>query len=232
MGAKAHVSWPFQAALAGAVTTPARRIDGGGLRCDQRTDRLNGLLGFSPQSHRGTGRTLTRALVGRPVLVDGDFQKICEIDRVGVGQPDVGAFDPSKRGGGDLGGGGQLGLRQSFDHAPVPGVALVGGNRDDLLDRRANDPHDSGQQIDLWGTAAGFPRVHCRLADIGKTGQVRDADAVLAAGRGEGLRIESAQHPPGHTRPAARFIVRKIHRGLHFPVNAAVITRCLSLESV
>ena len=229
MGAEMLASLPFRAVLVDSATAPARSIEGCGFRRFLPFVTQSGLLN-SRVSHRGPGWALAGALVSGAVFLDADAEQVREIGRVGVGQSDVGAFDAAQRGGGDLRRGGQLGLGQSLDDAPVAGVALVGGDGDDLLDRGVEDPHDAGQEVDLRGAFAGFPCMHGRLSHVGEPGKVGDADLALASGIGEGLRIESAQHTTCHAGTAARFIVRQIHGGLQHPVNAAVIARCRKLE--
>lgn len=227
-----HTSWPFTAGLVDSVTAAASVQGRCGFRCVNEINTDSGLLGYSCRSHRRSGRPLAGSMVGGAVLVDADVEQVRQGAGIGVGEPDVGAFDAAQCGGGDLGGRGQLGLGEAFDDAPVAGVALIGGDSDDLLDRDFEDLGHSGQQVDLWRSAASFPGMDGRLADVGEAGEVGDADLAPAARVGEGLRIESAQYTTCHAGSAARFIVRQIHRVLHFPVNAAVINGCLSLEWV
>lgn len=180
---------------------------------------------------RRAGGALSGALVGRAVLIDADAEVLGELVGVGVGECGVGAFDTAQGGGRHLYCGGQLGLGEAPDDAPVAGVALVGADGDDLLDGRVEDAHDSGQQVDLGCALAGFPVEECGRGDLGQSGEVADVDAAVVPGLGECGGIESAQDAAGHARPFVPLsIVEQIHRVLLKSVNVGVLYYRLSLE--
>lgn len=231
MGMERLTSRPVVAVAAGCAPAFPRAQRGCVARADAGCVGGKGLLGMSASLYRGAGRAVAGALIGRLVFLDADSETPREIDRVRVGQCKVGAFNASQGSRGNFRGRRQLGLRQSSDNSPVSRVALVGRDGDDLFNRGIKNAHHSRQQVDLRSTTAGFPSMHSRPADVGEAAQVGDADTPLSAGRGEGQRIKSAQYSPRHRgQPAARFIVKKIHRGIPLPVNAGVILRCLSLD--
>lgn len=224
MVAEPRSNWPFWAGSAGMATASSRLAGDVLMLGDQPTYRVEDLLAFCRLSHRGARWALPGTLVGGSVFLDADAQALCEIGCVGVGQGGVRAFDAAQRAGGDLGGGSKLGLGQAFDDTPVPGIALVDGYGDDLLDRSFQDAHDTCQQVDLGGSLPALPVEDCRLRDVGEAGEVTDRDAVLPADFREGLRVESAQYAPRHTRSEAwRVIARQVHRDNPKSVNDCVI---------
>ena len=231
MGAAMRSSWPFGAGLVGGASMAARRIGGCSFGGDWRGDRSDGLLWISRTSHGRAGWALAGALVGGPVLGDADAQALCEFDRVGLAEGGVGAFNASQGGGGDFRGGGQLGLCQSFDDTPVSGIALVGGDGDDLLDGGVQHAHDACEEVDLGCAFAALPVEDRGRRDVGDPGEVADADAVALARLGEGLRVESAQHASRHAASMAwRVIARQSHREPPKSANVCVLLFRLSLE--
>lgn len=203
---------PLASGFSGAV----RSLDAGGVG-----------LGLGGRRSR---RSESGAFVGGAVLGCGDAQQAGQDFGVGVGQGQAGSFDAAECGGGDLGGGGQLGLFEAFGDAPVRGEALAGVDAHDLLDRGVEGLHDSCQQVDGGGAAAGFPCVHGGLSDAGHAGEVGDGEVAFAADSGELLGLETSQAASAHAVPGARFIGGKSHRGLRVVANTAAIDCCNNLE--
>lgn len=229
MGSQAPSSRPFRPSLDGCVMPSVHASDDCGVRRADPMCRVGGLLQLIRRSHRGARRALAGSLVGAAVLRDTDTEQPRQLGGVGVRHADIGAFDAAQCGGGDLGGGRELGLGEPFDDAPVSGVALVDRDGHDLLDRCLENAHDPGQQIHLWGPSAALPCMHGGLTDISEASKVGNADFTLAADLGKCRGVESAQHATRHAWPAPRFIVRKTHRGLLDLANTVVIDRCLIL---
>lgn len=230
MGMERLASRPVVAVAAGcAAALPHMQLS-----CAARTDRdyvdRRDLLGVAPL-HRGARRALTHTLVGGAVLLDTDAQVRCELVGIHIIESPVAALNVSQRTGGNFDSCSQLGLGESFKDAPVTRVALIRGDRDDLLDRGVEDAHDAGQQVDLRCTPACFPVEDRDRRDVGKSGEVADADAVTSAHLREARGIEAAQHTTRHTRSTAwRVITRQGHRELLDFFNGCVFSLRHSLR--
>ncbi len=228
MGAKSPAAEGFSASAAVRAMVPLSE-SGHLRRCS--TARLGGGLSGLGTSDGGAGGSGSGSLVGRAVLLDADVEVFGEFVGVDIGEGGVGAFDAAQGGGGDFGCGGQFGLGEAFDDAPVSGVALVGGDGDDVLNRGVEDAHHPGQQVDLGGVFARFPVKEGGRGDVGQSGQVADTDAPTVAGFGEGVGVESAQDAARHRRSVPRSIVEQIHRSPLKPVNAIALYYRRRLES-
>ena len=180
-----------------------------------------GLLNSHRPLDGGAGRALTGTLVRRPVLLNADPEVGGQLVGVAVGQRGICALDAAQCGGRDLDRGGQFGLGEAPDYAPVAGIAVVrvgivttrsiGASRMRMTRARRSTCGvllpDSQLKTVAWETSARRDRSltlmpFCRRA------------------LGEGLRVESAQHATRHARSAPRFIVEQIHR---VPLNLSML---------
>lgn len=230
MRVNTRVIWFFTPSLTSAASPLASVGLGCGVRRTLPIFRPVTLLEVWEMSGGGVGGASAGVLVGEAVGVGTDSQEFGEGGGVGVGERRVGSFDAAQGRGGDAGGGGEFGLGHSFDDAPVPGVAVFGGDGDYLLDGCFQVSHDAGEQVDLWGTFAGFPVVDRGLGYVGHAGEVADADVAVSAGVGEGLCVESAQDSSCHSWPGWRVIVRQVHRTSLTFVNVGVLLYRLNIE--
>lgn len=177
----------------------------------------------------GSRGPLAGSLVSGSILLGRDVEQFGQRGSVGVGQTDVCALDAAQAGGRDARLGRELRLRHAFDHAPVAGVAVLNGHLHDAVDWRLEDLHDLGEQIDLGRVSAGFPGMDRRLADVGHACQVLNTQALTLSGCGEVGGTPSAQDSPAHAAFSV-LMVKQVHRGLRYCVNAVVLYSCRSLE--